>query len=73
MPRSKKIRLARDTYMSTGYRGRGLVPLGRTFPAGTEALHSRLVLAGGEVVHTAKVRHDGLDYEAVKRVPGGDR
>lgn len=43
--------LKADTEMSTGYRGRGLQPLTKTFPAGTRVHYTRTFYHGDFVAH----------------------
>lgn len=70
------ITLKRDLEMSTGYRGRGLLPRTRTFPAGTRVNYDVCSYSGEYIAHDGdeitEVRHfascyfEGEKYTAVK-------
>lgn len=58
-----KIILKKDTQMSTGYQGRGILTEYKTFLAGTEVFYEKLKTLSG-TYHTIWIIENGKRWEA---------
>ena len=64
--KKKEIVLKNDTVFTTGYIGRGIRPIYKTFPAGTRCLYTRIETLCG-IYHTVSITSDGYVFEANKK------